>query len=569
MLENDGVPVPLTIPRQKGTIQLAVTEVTVAGRRYVTEYDVQFAGLSGRDHTEQAMRTFSMFDRRGFLAGATVLGGTAALAPLLPAWAQSGAQGLRPDMPTLSGEDIALRIGHSPFTVGGRTGRAVTINGTLPAPLLRFREGQNARIVVTNTLEEDTSIHWHGVLVPFQMDGVPGVSFPGIHPGETFVYDFQIRHAGTFWYHSHSNLQEQLGHYGPLVFDPAGVDPVGYDREHVLVLSDWSFMNPHTMLRKLKGMSDYFNRQQQTFAGLLEGSDPAQMMPLDEQLMWDRMRMDPTDIADITGTTYTYLINGHGPRENWTGLFQPGERVRLRVINASAMTVFNVRIPDLRMTVVQADGNDVLPVAVDEFQVSVAETYDVIVEPADDRAYTIVAESADRSGMGRGTLAPRMGMAAVVPPLRPRPTLGMDDMGMAGMDHGSMRGMDHSAMAAMGQRGNMAGTDTGSMDMRDESLAPPDMKVGVGVDMIAMDPQDATGKPGLGLENVGHKVLVYTDLVALKANPDPRSPSRSMDIHLGSRHESDHHVPLVRTKRDDPGSPCPTGVAFHAQTHCL
>lgn len=473
------------------------------------------------------MTNGSMLDRRTFLAGAAALGGAAALAPLLPAWAQSGTAGLKPDMPTLSGETIALRIGHSPFTVGDRTGRAVTINGTVPAPLIRVKEGQSVRIAVTNTLAEDTSIHWHGVLLPFQMDGVPGVSFPGIRPGETFVYEFSIRHAGTFWYHSHSGLQEQLGHYGPLIFDPAGVDPVAYDREHVLVLSDWSFMDPHTMLRKLKAMGDYFNRQQHTLTGLIRGDDPEQTMPLKERLMWDRMRMDPTDISDITGLTYTYLVNGHGPQENWTGLFRPGERVRLRVINASAMTVFNVRIPGLRMTVVQADGNNVRPVAVDEFMISVAETYDVIVTPTDERAYTIVAEAVDRSGMGRGTLAPQMGMAAPVPPLRPRPTLGMDDMGMGGMggmSHGAMDGMDHGA--------GMAGMEMDGMDMRDTSLAPPDMKVGVGVDMIAMNPQDSAGKPGLGLENVGHKVLVYTDLVALEPNPDPRPPSRSIEIHL-------------------------------------
>jgi CopA family copper-resistance protein len=469
------------------------------------------------------MTNFSLLDRRTFLARAATLGGAAALAPLLPAWAQSGTAGLKPDMPTLSGETIALRIGHSPFTVGGRTGRAVTINGTVPAPLIRVKEGQTVRIAVTNMLAEDTSIHWHGVLLPFQMDGVPGISFPGIRPGETFVYEFPIRHAGTFWYHSHSGLQEQLGHYGPLIFDPAGVDPVAHDREHVLVLSDWSFMDPHTMLRKLKAMGDYFNRQQHTLTGLVRGDDPEQKMPIKERLMWDRMRMDPTDISDITGLTYTYLVNGHGPQENWTGLFRPGERVRLRVINASAMTVFNVRIPGLRMTVVQADGNNVRPIVVDEFMISVAETYDVIVEPTDDRAYTIVAEAADRSGMGRGTLAPRVGMAAPVPPLRPRPTLGMDDMGMGmpGMAHGSMGGMDHGA-----------DMERGDMNMRDKSLAPPDMKVGVGVDMIAMNPQDAAAKPGLGLENVGHKVLVYIDLVALEPNPDPRPPSRSIEIHL-------------------------------------
>lgn len=473
------------------------------------------------------MRNYSMLNRRTFLARSAAIGGAAVFAPLLPAWARSGTQGLMADMPVLSGGDVALTIGHTPFTVGGRTGQAITINGTLPAPLIRLKEGQNARISVTNTLEEDSSIHWHGILLPFQMDGVPGVSFPGIRPGETFVYEFPVRHAGTFWYHSHSGLQEQLGHYGPLIFDPADADPVAYDREHVLVLSDWSFMQPHMMMQKLKHGSGYFNRQKLTLSGLLQEGNPEEKMPLKDRLMWNGMRMDPTDIADITGSTYTYLVNGHGPQENWTGLFRPGERVRLRVINASAMTIFNFRIPGLRMTVVQADGNDVRPVSVDEFQISVAETYDVIVEPQDDRAFTIVAESVDRSGMGRATLAPRMGMAAEVPPLRPRPMLGMDDMGMAGMQNSPM-----GAMAGMAHGGGTAGMEMENMNMRDTSLAPPGMKVGVGVDMIAMDPQDAAGKPGLGLENAGHKVLVYTDLVALQPNPDQRLPSRSMQIHL-------------------------------------
>ena len=453
-------------------------------------------------------------DRRTLLARGAALGGASLLGPLLPAWAQSGTAGIGPDMPTLSGEDIQLTIGHSPFTVGGRTGHAVTVNGTLPSPLIRLREGENFRVAVTNTLDdEDASIHWHGVLVPFQMDGVPGVSFPGIRPGETFVYEFPIRHAGTFWYHSHSGFHEPMGQYGPLIFDPAGPDPVQYDREHVIVLSDWSFTHPHTLIAKLKKAEGYFNFQRLTAAGLLREGDPEQRMPLAERLMWDRMRMDPTDIADVTASTYTYLINGHGPGENWTGLFRPGERVRLRFINASAMTVFNVRIPGLPMSVVQADGNNVQPVTVDEFMISVAETYDVVVQPAEDRAFTLVAESTDRSGMGRGTLAPRPGMTAEVPPLRPRPILGLDDMGMAGMSHGSTE-------------------DTGSMNMRDKSLAPLDMEVGVGVDMIAMNPQDSAGKPGLGLEDVGHKVLVYSDLVALDPNPDPRPPSRSMEIHL-------------------------------------
>ncbi|MAD38245.1 MAG: copper-binding protein [Tistrella sp.] len=477
------------------------------------------------------MSISSTLGRRAFLAHSAALGGAAAFMPLLPAWARSGTRGLGPDMPTLSGEDIALTIGRSPFTVGGRTGQAITINGTLPAPLLRLREGQNVRIAVTNELDEDTSIHWHGFLLPFQMDGVPGVSFPGIRPRETFVYEFPLRQAGTYWYHSHSGLQEQLGHYGPIVIDPADPDPVAYDREHVLVLSDWSFMDPETIMRKLKAESGYFNRQELTFAGLFREGDPEERMSLKDRLMWNEMRMDPTDIADITGLTYTYLVNGHGPEENWTGLFRPGERVRLRVINASAMSVFHVRIPGLPMTVVNADGENVRPVTVDEFQISVAETYDVIVEPSEDRAFTIVAESVDRSGMGRATLAPRPGMAAAVPPLRPRPTLGMDDMGMAGM--GDMSGMGHGAMGH-GSAGGMAGMEHGAMDMemRNPANAPAGMAVGVGVDMIPPMPQDRTGHPGLGLTDVGHRVLTYRDLVSLKPNPDTRPPSRAIQIHL-------------------------------------
>ena len=464
-------------------------------------------------------------DRRTLLRGAAASGGLLGLQGLLPAWAQTGSAGLRADLPTLTGPNIDLTVGRSPFTVNGRTGHAVTINGVLPAPLLRLREGQNVRLSVTNTLAEDTSIHWHGLLVPFQMDGVPGISFPGIRPRETFVYEFPLRQSGTFWYHSHSNLQEAMGHYGPIVIDPAGPDPVGYDREHVLVLSDWSFMHPHEILDKLKKSPCYFNRQRTTLSGLVSGEDG---MSLEERRMWGAMRMDPRDILDVNGSTYTYLINGHGPQENWTGLFRPGERVRLRVINASAMSIFNVRIPGLPMTVVQADGENVRPVEVDEFQISVAETYDVIVRPPEDRAYTLVAEAMDRSGMGRATLAPRPGMSAEIPPLREVPTLTMRDMGMGGMDGG---GMDHAAMGHA-TKGAAPAMDHGDMAMRDPDNAPPDMAVGVGVDMVAPDPANRLGDRPLGLEDVPHRVLVYTDLVSLAPNKDRRPPSRTMEIHL-------------------------------------
>ncbi|GEC02328.1 copper-binding protein [Brevundimonas diminuta] len=469
----------------------------------------------------------------------------------MPAWAQTGSPGLRADYPTLTGADINLTVGQSPFTVNGRTATATTINGQLPAPLLRLREGQNVRLAVSNQLDEETSIHWHGILLPFQMDGVPGISFPGIKPRETFVYEFPVRQSGTFWYHSHSGLQEALGHYGPIVIDPAGADPVAYDREHVLVLSDWSFMHPHEILAKLKKSPGYFNRHRTTLAGLFSGADG---MSLAERRMWGAMRMDPRDVLDVNGTTYTYLINGHGPQENWTGLFRPGERVRLRVINASAMSIFNVRIPGLAMTVVNADGENVRPVETDEFQISVAETYDVIVRPTEDRAYTIVSEAIDRSGMGRATLAPRLGMTAEVPPLREVPTLTMKDMGMdmggmggmegmegmgaapmAGMDHSAMPGMDHGAAAAAPAGEAMAGMDHGSMgamNMRDPQNAPPNMAVGVGVQTISPMPANRMGERPQGLEKVDHRVLVYTDLVSLTPNKDRRAPSRSMEIHL-------------------------------------
>ncbi|MGP1283292.1 MAG: copper resistance system multicopper oxidase [Parasphingopyxis sp.] len=461
--------------------------------------------------------------RRDALNGALAVGGGLAINALLPGWAHAQSHAHHAPMAAtspgvLSGERIALSIGETPFTVGGRTGHAITVNGTLPAPLIRLREGQDVRIDVTNHLDEDSSIHWHGILLPFQMDGVPGISFPGIRPHETFTYEFPIRQAGTYWYHSHSGLQEAMGHYGPIVIDPEHHDPVAYDREHIIVLSDWSFMHPHMIMTRLKQSPDYFNRQQNT---LFDGRE----MTMEQRAMWGGMRMMPSDIADVTGATYTYLVNGHGPVENWTGLFTPGERVRLRIINASAMSIMNVRIPGLPMTVVNADGENVRPVTVDEFQIGVAETYDVIVNPTEDRAYTIVSESIDRSGMGRATLAPRPGMAAEVPPLRERPTLTMRDMGMGGMAMAG-DGVDHAAM------GHDMG-DSGAMDhsMRDGSLAPT-VDINPGVDMIAPMPADRTGDRGLGLDDVPHRVLVYTDLEALAPNPDPRRPSRELQIHL-------------------------------------
>lgn len=442
-------------------------------------------------------------DRRRLLGAGAVLGGGLLSGGLLPAWARSATPGLPADLTSVSGEEIRLVLNRSPWPVDGRNGKAITVNGALPGPILRLREGQNVRLAVVNQMDEEASIHWHGMLVPFQMDGVPGISFPGIAARTTFVYEFPIRQNGTYWYHSHTAFQEQEGLYGPIVIDPRDPDPVQCDREHVIVLSDYSFLPSHRILEKLKQDSGVFNYQEETIAGLLAGKGQT----LHGRSKWAKMLMDPTDISDVTGAVYTYLINGHGPKDNWTGLFRPRERMRLRFINASSMTIFDVRIPGLKMTVVAADGQNVRPIEVDEFQIGNAETYDVVVQLGD-RAYTLVAEAMDRSGMGRATLAPHAGMTAPVPPLRSRPVDTMKDMGM-----------DMSGMAGM------------TMSMRDPANAAQ-VKPGPGVQMIAPMPQDRTGEPGQGLESVGHRVLTYRDLVALEPGPDPHPPSRSVEIHL-------------------------------------
>jgi len=503
-------------------------------------------------------------DRRGFVNGALGGGALAALAAWFPAWAQPVSPGIAAPLPTVSGDDITLRIARQTMRIDGKVSRAIGINGTVPGPLVRLKEGRTARLTVVNDLDEDSSIHWHGLILPFQMDGVPGVSFPGIKPRSTFVYEFPVVQSGTYWYHSHSGLQEQLGHYGPIVIDPAGADPIGYDREHVVVLSDHSQLSPEAIFRKLKVNPGHFNMQRQTLSGLLSDKDQS----LKERVEWGAMRMDPTDVADVSGSTYQFLVNGYGPRDNWTALFEPGERVRLRIINASAMSIFNVRIPGLRLTVVQADGLNVVPTEIDEFQIGVAETYDVIVTPAEDRAYTLVAEINDRSGMARATLAPRAGMAAEVPRLRKRPLATMKDMGMGAMsggvagdaactpEHAAMghctlpdaEAVDHAAMGHGAAAGGM------NHSMRDFDVAPQ-VKRDPSVQTISPMPVDRMGEPGQGLEDVGHKVLTYRDLVALDRNPDVRAPERSLDIHLTGNMErfmwsfdgmkmSDHHEPI-------------------------
>ena len=426
---------------------------------------------------------------------------------------------IRQGFDEVSGRVIDLAVEQGAIEVAGRSGHAFAVNGSVPGPLVRLKEGEAVALRVANHLAQDTSIHWHGLLLPFQFDGVPGVSFPGIKPGETFVYELPaLRQSGTYWWHSHSDLQEQAGHYGPIIIDPAGPDPVQADRDYVLLLSEFSPLHPHTIMAKLKKGEEYFNRQKTSWTDdyRLSGSD---------RRMWAGMRMMPTDIADVTGSTYTYLINGHAPEDRLEYLFSPGERVRLRIINGSAMSFFNIRIPGVRMSVVQADGKNVRPIEVDEFQIGTAETYDIVVEPTAE-AHTVVAEAMDRSGMAVATLASRAGARAPVPSLRDPVLLTMTDMGHGGMDHS---GGGHSNM---GHAPSTGGMDHGSMKMRDTSSVPPDVALGPGVDMVSANPADRMGDPGLGLDNVGHKVLTYRDLTALEPNDDPRKPSRHMQIHL-------------------------------------
>ena len=439
--------------------------------------------------------------RRHLIRSTVALAAASALP--VPAWARGASLSRAQNgFGELSGEDIELAIGDHHFMTGGRSGHAVAVNGSVPGPLIRLREGQNVRLHVTNNLAEDSSIHWHGLLVPFQFDGVPGVSFPGIRPGERFTYQFPIRQSGTYWWHSHSGLQEQAGHYGPLVIESAKPDP-RYDRDYVVLLSEFTPIHPHEIMRKLKVGEHYFNYQMQTAT---EGAMSGEM-----RRMWGRMRMNPRDISDVTGSTYTFLINGHGPADDLQFAFRAGERVRLRVINGSAMTFFNVRIPGVPMTVIAADGQDVAEVEVDEFQIGVAETYDVIVSPPDG-SHAIVAEAMDRSGMGVASLTSHAGHRATPPALREPVTLTMADMGM--MDHAGMagmEGMDHS--------------------MRDTSTLPADVKVGPGLDMVSPMPMDRMDFPGLGLDKLKHRVLRYTDLKAKRMNPH-REVDREMRIHL-------------------------------------
>ncbi|WP_207285112.1 copper resistance system multicopper oxidase [Pseudomonas sp. FW300-N2A2] len=453
-------------------------------------------------HSNTSRRTFV----KGLAAGG-LLGGLGLWRT--PVWALT-----RPGEPQmLTGSDFELFIGETPVNITGNPRTAMTINGGIPGPLLRWREGDTVTLRVKNRLKETTSIHWHGILLPANMDGVPGLSFHGIEPGGVYVYQFQVRQNGTYWYHSHSGLQEQSGVYGPLVIDAKEPEPFEYDRDHVVMLTDWTDEDAASLMNTLKKQSDYYNYNKRTVGDFIDDvSKNGWAATVADRKMWAEMKMNPTDLADVSGATYTYLMNGQAPDSNWTGVFRPGEKLRLRFINGSAMTYFDVRIPGLKMTVVAADGLHVKPVSVDEFRIAVAETFDVIVEPTQD-AYTVFAQSMDRTGYARGTLAMKAGLSAPVPALDPRPLVTMDDMGMGGMDHGSMAGMDHSAMAGM---------QAHPATENDNPL----------VDMQAMSTSPKLDDPGLGLRNNGRRVLTYSDLRSTFEDPDGRDPGRTLELHL-------------------------------------
>ena len=426
-----------------------------------------------------------------------------------------------PQQQVLSGNQFKLAFDYQPVNFTGKDRLATAINGSVPAPVLRWKQGERVTLDVTNNIAVDSSIHWHGLILPSGMDGVPHISenFSGIKPGETFRYEFDVKQSGTYWYHSHSGFQEQTGAYGAIIIDPAEPPPYSYDREQVIVLSDWSDEDPEDIYAKLKKMSHIYNTRERTTGDLWsEIQRNGLSQTWNDREMWNEMRMSDRDISDVTGSTYTFLMNGQIPADNWTGLFNKGERVLLRIINASAMTFFDFRIPGLKMTVVAADGQYVEPISVDEFRIGVAETYDVLVEPRDDTAYAIFAQAIDRSGYAIGRLTAHSSLQAEIPPLDSGPILTHGDMGMGGMDHSNM---DHSNMSA-----EMMAMMMGS------GIKHADTEYGPHIDMLAENPQYRLDDPGVGLRDNGRKVLTYADLRNLIPTPDPRDPEREIELHL-------------------------------------
>lgn len=486
----------------------------------------------------QSIFTNKSVSRRQFVFGASALLAVSAI----PFSRNAVADAIARPLTELSGRVFDLTIDYQTVNITGEPAQATVINQVLPGPLLRWKEGETVTLRVKNNLDRDTSLHWHGMILPTGMDGVPGLSFGGIKPGETFEYQFPVKQSGTYWYHSHSGFQEQTGAYGAIVIEPKDADPVAFDREYVVMLSDWSDEAPESIYANLKKQSDYYNYHERTLSDLFADIKKQGLVNTwKARSMWNQQRMTDRDISDVTGATYTYLINGNSPAQPWQALFKVGEKVRLRVINSSAMTIFDVRIPGLKMTVVASDGQNVQPVTVDEFRIGVAETYDLIIEPEVGNAYSLFAQSIDRSGYAIGHLTSDYGLSAKVPAMDPVPILTHGDMGMkmdmANMDHSSMpmgadsmsgHAMDHSSMT-MGGIG-LAGYGSNSELVHLESEQGPQ------VDMRADAPQSGLNDPGIGLrehqEKYHRKVLTYADLKGLHATKDKRQPSREIQLHL-------------------------------------
>ena len=462
--------------------------------------------------------------------------------------------------PTLSGKRFNLTIEPYQVNFTGNKSLATAINGSIPGPILRWREGERVTLNVTNLLTESSSIHWHGLILPAPMDGVPGISFKGIDPGQTFRYQFDVKQSGTYWYHSHSAFQEQTGVYGSIIIDPVEPEPFTYDREYVILLSDWSDEDPTRIYAKLKKMSSYYNFAERTTSDLVNDiKKKGVARTWSDRSMWNRMRMSDRDLSDVTGHTYTFLMNGVPPLKGWTGLFKKNEKIRLRIINGSAMSFFDFRIPGLSMTVVSADGQNIEPISVDEFRIGVAETYDVIVSPKSDRAYSIFAQAFDRTGYARGTLTPDPSLTAEVPDFDPYPVLSHQDMGM---DMANMSGMNemmdknsptHSMggeagqmkMPSMNVMNDSGSSDhsmhgmTNSSDMMgsvgkgsDTEIVHTSTEFGPHVDTRVQSPTYRLDDPGVGLRNNGRKVLSYADLRNIYPTHDPREPGREIQLHL-------------------------------------
>jgi CopA family copper-resistance protein len=469
--------------------------------------------------------------RRKFVGASASLAGLS----ILPMAATAMPKPLSPvfnDLPVLSGDVIDLTVAEQTINFSGKQRLATTINGSLPAPLIRLREGQTVKIRVHNRLNEDTSIHWHGIILPSNMDGVPGLSFDGIKPGETFTYEFTVNQSGTYWYHSHSGWQDQTGMYGPMVIDPATPEPFSYQREHVVLLSDWSDENPQQILMNLKKQSHYYNVNERTVKDLASDiSEKGLAGTWRNRKMWNTMRMSDSDISDVTAYTYRYLMNGKTHDEGWRGLFKPGEKVRLRFINGSAMTFFDVRIPGLKMTIVAADGQLVQPVLVDEFRIGTAEIYDVIIEPQDEPAYTVFAQAMDRSSYALGTLAVDATQKALIPALDAVPVLSHDDMGMSMK---TMMEIDPDMDMNM-QAPSVSGKGPAGLGSALPVIHPA-TENGPHVEMQAESPQYRLDDPGVGLrehqQKFGRKVLTYAMLKNYYVTEDKRQPSREIQLHL-------------------------------------